>query len=100
MGELCKEYVPKTVEDEVLVEQRKQATSEQLFSKLKSRLNEALVEFPSDEFLNDLLKKIGGKTHKSFKKPVLVDISLTFDHHLNDLLSDRDFLMYIPENVN
>ena len=99
-SELCNEYVPKTLEDQARVDARKQLTKEQLFSKLTKNIKEAISEFHNDDFLTELSDKIDGKTHKIFRtKNELVELSLSFDQHLDNLVTDREYLMYLPDIV-
>ena len=100
-SDLSKEYVPKTVEEESKLEERKQLTKEKLFFKFSSKLKEAISKFQSDDFLNELSEKIEGKTYKSFgTKTELLNLSLTLDHHLDNLVTDTEYLTCIPDIVD
>ena len=100
-SELSNDYVPKTKEDEAKLEARKQLTKEQLFLKLKTNLTEAISEFQNDDFLLKLSEKIEGKNHKKFKtKRELLQLCLSFEHYLENLVTDREYLMFVADDIN
>ena len=98
-GDLTKAYVPKTPEEQAKVEARQQMTKEQLFTKLDHDVKEALIEFPNDEFICDIALKIKGKSSSVFKtKKELVEITTGLVEHVANLVADKEFIMYSPDD--
>ena len=91
-GDLTKEYVPKTKEEESKVELRKQLTKEKLFENLRKDVNEALENHPGDTFLLDLSEDLKRKSSKRFNpKSKLVDLQSVVSQYLEDLKAESEF---------
>ena len=96
-SKLCKIYLPKKMEEEAKVEARQKLTKQQLFKKLNNDLKEALIDFPGDDYLLDCKHKLFEKKSRIFKtKSDLEEFSVAFETHLENLVTYREYMMYLP----
>ena len=91
-GDLSKEYVPKTSEEEPSVMRRMELTKDKLYDKLVNIVQSETEVYPDDEYLGDMLQHLRKKTSQNYgtKSDILDSIS-SVEQYILDLKSEREF---------
>ena len=91
-SDLSRDYVPKTMEEESIVEKRKQLTKDKLFELLLETASNALEENPGDSFLSELCDDLKKKAPKNFSlKSKLVELYSVVSKYIEDITAEKEF---------